>query len=235
MKYALRHLYDLPLSPYEESQEERHQEDEANAFFLGNLLHDTLFRYHRCRKTGIAADACDIFERLCTAQHVFGKMKAVGRAMLENYLKSPLACIDPLDEEKEFNWRLDDGPRRIILSGKIDRLHYEGDSLKIVDYKAGAPDDESHRLQLAVYRLAMENILGAKNVATSNFYFSSGEERLRKFTDEELRIIRSEIIEDARRIASEDFEIIAGPGNAGRDCDRCEYGHFCPSKIEEPQ
>jgi DNA helicase-2/ATP-dependent DNA helicase PcrA len=233
MKYALRYLYDLPLSSHEESQDERHPEDADNALLMGNLLHDTLLRFHRRRRTGAPADAYEIFERLCEAQKVFNRMRTSGRKLLATYLKSSLAGIETLDEEKQFNWRLDDGPPCMMFEGKIDRLHREGDALKIVDYKAGAPDDEHHRLQLAIYRLAMQSISGERNILTSNFYFSSGEERVRDFSDEELSIIKNEIIEDARKIASEDFDALSSTTGASRNCGLCEYGYFCPSRTEE--
>ncbi|NQU07045.1 MAG: PD-(D/E)XK nuclease family protein, partial [Candidatus Abyssubacteria bacterium] len=230
MKYALRYVYNLPLSPHEESGDENHSR--ADAFALGNLLHGVLMQYHRQNRSGAKADAFEIFENL--SRGCPQELLSAGREMIGKYLDSPLSQTNTLDEEKEFHWRIECGHHKIMLEGKIDRIHYQGDSLKIVDYKTGSRREESHRLQLGIYRLAIEAVLGKGNILTSNFYLSTGEEVEYRFTAEELNRIRDDIIEDARKIAGMIFEVSGEDGRHSTDCPGCGYAGFCLSRGAKP-
>lgn len=232
MKYALRYLYNLPLAPHEESEDERHPFDSLNAALLGTLLHRTLMQYHRAGKAGAKADAFDIFAELCRAHRCSKNMVQTGSAMIERYLAAPLSKVETLYEEKEFHWRMEEDSRQIMFEGKVDRVHREGGSLKVVDYKTGMRDDESHPLQLAVYRLAMEAVLGEEGLLTSNFYLSTGDEVEYRFSANELHEIRDGIIKDARKIAGRDFGVDVKSEHGARDCADCGYESFCPAKGE---
>ncbi len=223
-KYAMRHIYRFPLAPHEEEQEEVHEH--IDAFTLGNLLHTTLMRFHRTQRSGGAADALDIFGALSGS--LPKKMVDAGLKMLEDYLKHPLAQVQTIREEMEFHWKLLDEPVEIVFEGKIDRIHREGDSLKVVDYKTGERRAESHLLQLGIYRLAMEEILGERGILTSNFYLSAGQEVPSDFSRAQLAEIRKGIIEDARKIAAGDFGI-GDEKSKSRNCDSCDYAAFCES------
>jgi len=227
-KYALRYIYNLPLSAHEESLEERHLHVDALA--LGDLLHRTLLQYHRRKRAGASADALKIFQGLSTS--CSPQTANAGREMLENYLDSPLSRMETLYEEKEFHWRIRADSLQIMFEGKVDRMHRQGDAIKIVDYKTGAPHEEEHRLQLGIYRLAMEAVLGEKKILTSNFYLSTGEEVEQNFSPDDLREIQDGIIEDGRAIAVGNFDPHADSRRAILSCDECGYGAFCRRRQE---
>ncbi len=223
MKYALRYVYNLPLAAHEDSLEERHSHSEALA--LGNLLHMALSEFHRREREGARADLLEIFERLAAGGSP--NMVAGGKRMLDDYLAGTLSRMTTLYEEMEFHWKIGSGALRIMIEGKIDRIHADRGSLKIVDYKTGTHREEDHKLQLGIYRLAAEAALGEQNILTSNYYLSTGEEVEQEFSADELREIRGAIIEDARKIASADFG--GRDGGRGEACGggECGYAAFC--------
>lgn len=224
MKYALRYVYNLPLPPKEEMQDERHPRDAPHAALLGDIVHKTLMQFHRGKKADSSPNVFAVFEHLARALGLSAKFVRTGQFMLEKYLESPLARIDTVAEEQEFHWRLEDGALRIMFTGKIDRIHREGTAFKVLDYKTGLRDDSNHRLQLAIYRLAMESILGETDIATSNYYLPTGEEVEHRFSQAELARVQSEIIEASKKVISGDFGGRAGAG----DCIDCSYKEFCP-------
>jgi len=226
MKYALRYVYPPPLAPHEESQEEAHAH--IDAFTLGNLLHATLMHFHRGQRSAGGADAFDILRRL--AASLPPAIHVAAEEMLGRYMGHPLAAAPTLFEEKEFHWRIAADALEIVLRGKVDRIHREGDSLKIVDYKTGEPHAEAHALQLGIYKMAVEAVLDEREIATSNFYLSTGREISFDYTSEDLRAIRDGIIEDANRIARGSFEVSESE-YPPRRCGDCGYGAFCKYKV----
>ena len=144
-----------------------------------------------------------------------------------------LARLSTMYEEKEFHWRLSEGSLQVIFEGKVDRIHQEGGTLKIVDYKSGGHAAEAHGLQLGIYRLAMESVLGERGILTSNLYLSTGEEVEHRFCDQELRQIRDEILEAAAKIAIGNFEIDDKGDHRNRDCGGCGYQSFCPHRRDD--
>ncbi|MBI4832399.1 MAG: PD-(D/E)XK nuclease family protein [Candidatus Lindowbacteria bacterium] len=233
MKYALRYVYNLPLSPHDESprdelSDEMHPHGGADAISLGNLLHNVLMQYHRRRKADPRADASVILNELARASDCAKEVVRAAQAMMKKYMAGMLSKADTLFEEKEFHWRVSEDSLQILFVGKIDRVHREGDSLKIVDYKTGIADEGGHRLQLGIYRMAMESVFGEKDILTSDYYLSTGEEKEQRFTVEELGEIRKGFLEDARRIAAGDFSMDAGGAQEKRECCNCEYETYCP-------
>ena len=222
-KYRLRHVYGLPLQPHEESLDET--PDHIDAFTLGNLMHDTLMHFHRRNRSGASADAGDILTNLSAS--LPPSVAAAAREMLRKYLDHPLARTQTLYEEREFNWKIADESVDVFFRGKIDRIHDEGGLLKIVDYKTGARRADSHKAQLGMYKLAMEEALDTREMLTGNFYLSTGEEVECEFSAEDLRDIRQEIVDDARRIAAGDFSVPEGVGPGRAACDNCGYKGFC--------
>jgi DNA helicase-2/ATP-dependent DNA helicase PcrA len=238
MKYAMRYVYNLPLAPHEDSFDEVHggTHGQVDAFTLGTLLHSTLMRFHRARKDDAEnADASDIFRKLSGA--LPRGMVEAGVGMLERYIEHPLSRNETLYEETDFHWKIVADSIEIMFEGKVDRIHREGERLKIVDYKTGMPNAEAHEIQLAIYKMAMEETLGEEGMLTSNYYLSAGEEASCEFSAERLSEIRAGIIEDARKIAAGDFSM---PGDGKKDtspssrpdaeagrCRACGYKSFC--------
>jgi DNA helicase-2/ATP-dependent DNA helicase PcrA len=226
-KYALRYVYNLPLAPHEESREEDYRH--IDAFTLGNLLHDVLMHFHRRRRIGTAADAFEILDSLSAS--ISQALVKTAKKMLDVYMRHSLSRTETLREEEEFHWKSADDAFEIMFEGKIDRIHREGETLKIVDYKTGEDHGESHGLQLGIYRLAMEEVLGEHDILTSNFYLSTGEEVVRSFSPDDLHKIRRHLLEDARKIASGDFRISTTDRRNASYCGGCGYGTFCKEKA----
>jgi DNA helicase-2/ATP-dependent DNA helicase PcrA len=226
-KYALRYIYNLPLSPHEESREESYRH--IDAFTVGNLLHDTLMLYHRRLRVGGPADAVQIFRSLSAS--LPGALLGSAEKMLSMYMRHPLSKTQTLYEEEEFHWKIFEDGVEIMFEGKIDRIHREGDSLKIVDYKTGERHVESHALQLGIYKMALEEALGEPNILAGNFYLATGEEVECNFSADELLKIREEIVRDARRISEGDFWSEKGSRRPDSHCDECGYGIFCKEKT----
>lgn len=222
-KYALRYVYNLPLAPHEESQDETYRH--IDAFTLGNLMHDTLMHFHRRQRLDAPSDAIEILENL--AASLPPAVVNSARDMLEKYLRHPLSKIQTLHEEKEFHWKIAGDAIDIVFEGKVDRVHLDKGVLTIVDYKTGERYAESHELQLGMYRLAMGEALGERDLRTSNYYLSTGEEDECSFSVEELRVIREGIVEDACKIAAGDFSISEGGGGRYSGCGDCGYEIFC--------
>jgi len=65
----------------------------------------------------------------------------------------------------------------IILCGKIDWIKYneDDDTVDIVDFKTGKHDEASNSLQLAIYRLLLENCQKRKVRKASYWYLDKGE------------------------------------------------------------
>lgn len=230
MKYALRYVYDLPLSPHEESLEESHQT--ATAFALGNLLHKALMLYHRRKKSEEQPNALDILETIA-GDAPRGTLQSANKIM-QKYLQTSLAHIDTLYEEQEFHWNIESDSCHILFEGKIDRIHRDGDALKIIDYKTAMPDAERHKLQLGIYKLAAESVLGEQGICASNFYLSSCEEVNYAFTKDELKGILEDIIRDALRISKRDFMLEEiHLSEKTRDCASCGYSHSCPQNRDK--
>jgi ATP-dependent helicase/nuclease subunit A len=232
MKYALRYVYRLPLAPHEEELgDERHPH--ADALMLGTLIHRTLMHYHRRRKVNVDVDGREIFRKLC--RDCPPEIVRAGTAMLDKYLRSDLSGTDTLYEEQDFHWRIDGDPISVVFEGKVDRIHRENGLLKIVDYKTGERSDETHRLQLGMYRLAMEDVLDERGILTSVFHLSTGREAQYSFSDDDLRTIRDEMLSDASRIADLESRVDVASLQGDRNCGACGYEAACPLEKTESQ
>jgi ATP-dependent exoDNAse (exonuclease V) beta subunit len=222
-KYAFRYLYGLSFLAASEHEVDENVHD-VSSIAIGNLLHQTLMHYHRELKIGGAADALRILEDF--GRRTGRPKEDIVRAteMLKKYLESDLSRMATLHEEKEFRWRILEADVGLIVKGTIDRIHRQGDVLKIVDYKSGARDDESHRFQLALYKMAFQAIVKESGIRTSVFLLSRGEEVEYSFSEDELAEILKEVTRSAREILRQDF---TGETRREDDCKFCEFLSFC--------
>lgn len=86
--------------------------------------------------------------------------KERGRKMMERIAKNPGPIIEHairIRYELPYFWLSEDD--NIILCGKIDWLHYNGetDSVNIIDFKTGRNDEDPDSLQLPIYHLIAMN------------------------------------------------------------------------------
>jgi DNA helicase-2/ATP-dependent DNA helicase PcrA len=223
-KYAFYYLYRFPFLG--DVEEERDDISSGGGRLLGNLLHETLMRYHRASKKNERPDAAAILAKIGRRLGCPEEILQRARAMLDLYLASPLSRKETLFEEKEFHWKVDGGDIGCAVRGNVDRAHYEGEALKIVDYKSGEPDTIKHRLQLGLYRLALESVLGKSGMLTSIYYFATGEEVEYTYCAKELSEIREQVIDCARGIARGEFS--HQPERAKSVfCKTCEFKGVC--------
>jgi DNA helicase-2/ATP-dependent DNA helicase PcrA len=223
-RFALQHLYKLSFLSEMEVEHDEVALD-AGGRVLGNLLHQTLMYYHRLQKENKNPDALLIFEHLARREQCSRKIIESGRDMLRKYLKTDLSRITTLYEEKVFRWNITDGDFEFRVTGIIDRVHRQGEKLKIVDYKSGSVDD-AHAFQLALYRMALENAMNERGILTSIFSLSSGKEAEYTFSDKQLEKVREEIIDCARRISRGDFPPCDNT-QSSTECRKCEFSGFC--------
>ena len=123
----------------------------------------------------------------------------------------------------------------MTVSGSIDRLDQEPDGTwTITDYKSNrgvSPD--RYRLQLSIYRLALERAFG-RTVGDCYAYFVQHTEDKGLVQVKPLNSERTEarVIEVAERVARRDFEVTSHPGREA--CWACPFGGsqgFCPERA----
>jgi RecB family exonuclease len=90
----------------------------------------------------------------------------LGEAVLRMEAERPVAVVERLLEEKltgEFTVATAEGPRRIALRGKADRLDLlEDGTFRLIDYKLGWPPQRGRALQLPIYSLCAEQRLAGR-------------------------------------------------------------------------
>ena len=151
--------------------------------------------------------------------------KNAGREQLKAFCES--YCVAPPDvlmQEKTFEIALDDD---VIVRGRIDQINkIQGKSVEVIDYKTGrakTAKDAEYSLQLSIYALAVEEVLGLSpdRLVFYNLTTNTAEATTRDAKD--LNEVRAVVKETADSIRSRDFA--AKPGFACRSCD---YQTICP-------
>jgi len=79
--------------------------------------------------------------------------------------------------EKSCSLPLKVGGRKVMLRGKVDLIHLEGNRVEIIDYKTEKSEEsqEAYKKQLNLYYHALDKVFEDKEVSTSIFYTKSGE------------------------------------------------------------
>jgi len=130
--------------------------------------------------------------------------------------------VNPAYLEKPFNLKIGDA----TLRGAIDRMDKLPDgSVRIIDYKTGAPKDEKHvdREQLLIYQLAAHEVLGEKPSLLTYYFLEDGSSVDFLGTDAELAELRASVGNTIAKIRASDF--IATPNKI--TCDHCDFKDIC--------
>ena len=139
-----------------------------------------------------------------------------------------------LGREASFAYTMDD--INVKISGKIDRIDDNGDSLGIVDYKTSRKKEKADKnIQMALYTEALLNnavqgISGKPGEASLHF-LRFGEDPLssHEFSEKELDVYRDKIRDVADGIRSGSFDTKKSDFN----CQYCDYKDFlCPAWEE---
>jgi DNA helicase-2/ATP-dependent DNA helicase PcrA len=152
--------------------------------------------------------------------------KNAGREQLAAFCESYCAAPpDVLMQEKSFELALDDN---VIVRGRIDQINkLHGKSVEVIDYKTGrakTAKDAEYSLQLSIYALAVEEVLGLSpdRLVFYNLTTNTAEATARSAKD--LDEVRAVVKETADSIRAGDFA--AKPGFVCRSCD---FQTICPA------
>ncbi len=146
------------------------------------------------------------------------------RVLLES---SPRGTTDVIATEHSFKFKM--GGREIV--GRIDRMdRMEGNVVRVIDYKTGAPKDRrfaEESLQLSIYAMAVQDMgFSAGELVLANVQDNTTAVGLR--TQKQLETARAEIEEVAEGISSGAFE-----PNPGQHCRWCDYRKLCPATEQQ--
>lgn len=133
----------------------------------------------------------------------------------------------------------------VFFRGRIDRIDFDDDKIRIIDYKTGKVRvtektlSESISLQLSIYILAAKKLFHRENSddITAAYYYVSRKSGFKKaeYSGETLAKNRSLF----ERAISVIYDGITGgkffpyPVNKGKDCSWCEYTGICGTEIEK--
>ncbi len=136
---------------------------------------------------------------------------------------SPRNSVDVMATEHKFRFKL--GEREIV--GRIDRIdRLDGDAVRVVDYKTGAPKDRKfadESLQLSIYAMAVAQMgLSPHELVLVNVQDNSSAVSGR--TPKQLEGAREEIEEAAQGMAHGEFD-----PRPGQHCRWCDYRRLCPA------
>lgn len=106
------------------------------------------------------------------------EFKDRGIKMLKMVEKNPGLILEKaikIDMDLPWYWLSQES--EIILCGKIDWIKYnqEDNSVDIIDFKTGKSDEDINSLQLAIYRLLLENCQKRQVCKASYWYLDRGE------------------------------------------------------------
>ncbi len=91
----------------------------------------------------------------------------LGEAVLRMEAERPVAVVERLLEHRldgTYTFETPDGPRRVSLTGKADRIDLLADgTFRLIDYKLGWPPDRNTALQLPIYGLCAEQQLEGRS------------------------------------------------------------------------
>ena len=205
-------------------------EEELNPMRRGNLLHVLLERFIKnhlgerlttLQWETLREEIDRLYSQVCREMTDNGVIyagdfwehdKEIQRSLLHNWLRSEISYSEtgafrPEAVEKDFGRngtegiRMQAGPRRIFVNGKIDRLDKAGNTYYITDYKSGnAPGKKDFLdtdLQLPLYLLATAELFAAPaggSVAGGGYFSIKDGKRKESFRfAEESNISASEI------------------------------------------
>lgn len=164
---------------------------------------------------------------------------ATGRRLLQNYY----ARFQPFDQgvlilaERKVDFELPNCPTGFTT--RIDRLTKLGDGeAEICDYKTSksmpaGPKDDSFRLQMATYQLAVQQAFPQFEKITLTQYYLRHQEvvsyQMRPDEIDELaEQFRTEVFDIARSERTDNW-----PTKEGGQCNWCDYFHLCPAKRHQ--
>ncbi len=220
LKFKFSHYLKIPTGP------------QAPLTF-GNIMHQSVRHYFESRKRG--APTFEAIRDFYLAswkdvgfedEYQAGVYKNAGLVQLRGFVERHNALRIPADGielERRFELGLDD----VVLEGRIDQITPLRDhSVELVDYKTGKPrtqKDADRSLQLSVYALAAERVLGMNPTRLTFYNLTNNEPVSSVRTAKALDLALEEILETAAEIRR-----LAFAPTPGFPCQRCDYVPLCP-------
>jgi RecB family exonuclease len=197
--------------------------------------------FHEVVEASLAESSLSETEAALERTRLLGSPAAagLGEAVLRMEAERPVPVVARLLEHRlagEFVFQLPDGPRRLPIHGKADRLDLLADgTFRLIDYKLGWPPNRARALQLPIYSLCAEQDLegrlgrtwtlgeaaylafkGPRRVVS---LFGSGDERVKVLADAQQRLA-----ETVDAISAGEFP--PSPDDVFR-CETCSYSAVC--------
>ena len=227
-KYRLKHIDKVPERKTRATME------------FGIIIHNVLDEFHgkANQSLQIMMDLLDkhwrkdAFEYLLREEE-FKKQAVELVEAYFNYNKQHPPTV--VAREKIFNFTIDD--LQVVISGKIDRIDQEGNSLSVVDYKTSKNKVKAKgNLQLALYtealkRDAVEDVKGKPGTTILHFlrHYEDPIESY-TFTSDDLSKELEKVSKVAEGIRKNEFPTKPGDFN----CQHCDYRYFlCPAWEED--
>ncbi len=226
-QYEFRYLIRIP-------------EPDSPALSFGSSIHAALELFYRDVRNNLDPGREELLKHFRDSFIPFGYVSAKhrnsayrhGEELLTKYLEVfHNSRGEVVDLEKNFVLKLENGIKRYVVSGKIDRIDRQGDVYEIIDYKTGKmpPKSELKRsLQLGIYALAavdrgILNIPLDKLVLTY-YYLDKGEKFSLEARTKDLDGVREHVLTTLAEIEEGGFE-----PKTGIHCDWCPFKIVCPA------
>ena len=123
--------------------------------------------------------------------------------------------------EQGFNLKIGDN----ILIGKIDRIDATEDGVEIIDYKTGSAKTElkaEEKMQLLIYQIAAEEVLGLKPKKLTYYYLEDGSAVSFLGKDKDKENAKKKILEAIKKIEDSNFN-----PTPGWQCKYCDFKNIC--------
>ena len=188
---------------------------------VGNIIHKALEVYDGKDLEVAFAKAVEEY----APGNTQGTTKA--KAMLEQYVASDLYKSLSNNKLKELRFALPMGD--LFISGVIDCLVETADGLTIVDYKTGRPPQVGevplgYAYQLAIYKAAVEKLLGKKVVEAKLHFLQNLSEWKLPMGRDHLSVAIALCKQISSQGGEEDFVCNLA------SCKYCPYNYLCPQK-----
>ncbi|HCT86123.1 MAG TPA: hypothetical protein DF296_13110 [Candidatus Margulisbacteria bacterium] len=233
LKYKYRYIDKIPVFDEFDNYSMHFQGDELglDAMYLGDILHKLIQLYHYRKRKDLHVDEIFLADKLKKA--ILHKKKPdslilKGKEILDNYLRSPLAARNTMEEEKPFTIWFANKEFDVMLKGKIDRIDTLDDHIQIIDYKTNVRiEKDKFRKQLAIYKIALQELYAPEKIIKTSLYFlRSSKEIDLNYSDNELDAVKREILSTASNIYQNKFS-----KSPKAYCKVCEFSMFCPDSI----
>lgn len=225
--------------------------------FMGSMVHDTLEKLYtdlKYNKTLSLEETLEVYNKYWTDQFSFDTVEIIRegyteenyRSLGEKYLTNYYNTYKPFNQgttlglEMQVNISLYDSKKdkTYNLIGYIDRLSLVSENhIEIIDYKtnnvAKTQEEVDKDKQLALYSIAVrEQFPFIEKIDLCWFFLSAGIKQVSKRDENQLVILKQEIIETIREI-EDAIEKDKFPAKPSALCNWCSYRSICPFKSHD--